>query len=438
MIQEIPYQKELAKIAQEHNIEAYYVGGLVRDRLLGRASKDIDIVTVGSQPEVLLKLLRDHINGGEVAVVGRYGTSQLTTPDGVQIEGVRARAESYDLDSRKPLVRIGTLQDDILRRDFTINCLIAPVSDPENILDPTGMGLRDLRVGVIRTPLEPAQTFSDDPLRMLRAVRFATKLEFAINSTTMNGIRAAAPRMRIISAERISAELDKILLSQAPGRGLELLADAHLLEQILPEIHTRWENDGRDIEYDLDATPADLSLRLAVLFRRTGAPNAHTGNQAAVALCRKRLNHLRYPADEVRLVSKLVDLFPRVYGYNPSADDTEMRQLIYAAGREMPLAIALARSCASRLKSPQPVVWDNLESRCATLDPKGLICDHVLPLDGEIIMETMGIDSGPAVGEVKRDLQQAILAGEIQPDDRAQSLAWLAALREPTHSDLGL
>jgi poly(A) polymerase len=171
-------------------------------------------------------------------VVGRYGTCQLTTPDGIQIEGVRARAESYLPDSRKPNVRNGSLQEDIDRRDFTINCLIIPVNEPEVVLDPTGKGRGDLEDKIIRTPISPAQTFSADPLRMLRAVRFASQLDFQIALETAEGIKKSSARLGILSRERIANELNGILLSPNPARGMSYPYDLGLIQEFAPDLAT--------------------------------------------------------------------------------------------------------------------------------------------------------------------------------------------------------
>ncbi len=439
MIEPIPYQDTLAQIARESGIEAYYVGGLVRDRLLGRHSKDIDIVTVDRDPQILLDMLRVRLGSGKLSVVGRYGTCQLTTPDGIQIEGVRARSESYFFDSRKPTVKAGSLQDDIDRRDFTINCLIIPLDRPDVVLDPTGRGRGDLENKIIRTPMPPAQTFSDDPLRMLRAVRFASQLGFQIAPETEAGIKKSSTRLNIISRERIAGELNGILLSPNPAQGVNDLYALGLLREFAPDLVSirehvpkRWNH----ALFTLGATPPDITLRWAALFHSLSALPAQSGVSGRDSLgaksAHRNLISLRYPDDIARQVARLVELHPAISGYRSSAPDHEVRSLIWAVGTDMPMSLDLARSCLGQPHREPNCTIGDLENRIAALDPHGLLATHTLPLSGDQIMAELEIEQGPMVGVAKDELRRAVISGVLPIDDPAEAASWLMAQREVT------
>lgn len=226
----------VATAADELNIEAYAVGGFVRDKILNRNCKDIDIVCVGSGIELAKRIAENMQPKPHVAYFKNFGTAQIKLHD-IELEFVGARKESYQRDSRKPIVEDGTLQDDISRRDFTINALAVHLSKENfgQVIDAFN-GLEDLKNGIIRTPLDPKITFDDDPLRMMRAIRFASQLNFKIEEKTYNAIEPIADRLKIISQERITDELNKIILSKTPSIGFKLLFDTKLLHQFFPEM----------------------------------------------------------------------------------------------------------------------------------------------------------------------------------------------------------
>ena len=231
-----PIFRQIARLAHEQGVDAYVVGGYVRDHYLGRPSTDIDVVVVGSGVALAEALGRELRT--KVSIFKTFGTAMLRTRDGVEVEFVGARRESYTHDSRKPQVEAGTLEDDQRRRDFTINALAWSLSEEHfgELVDPFE-GMYDLEDGIIRTPCDPDVTFSDDPLRMMRAVRFAAQLGFTIDDETFEAIRRNAERIRIVSRERIITELNKIVLSPVPSMGFMLLENAGLLERIFPEMH---------------------------------------------------------------------------------------------------------------------------------------------------------------------------------------------------------
>ncbi len=269
----------IAAAARTLDAETYLVGGFVRDRLLGGTlPKDIDLVTVGADPMPLLAAVASEFGWHPPERFERFGTAQIRGSRFV-VEGVRARAERYDPDSRNPDVRPGTLEEDIRRRDFTVNALCQTLDGA--VIDITGRGLADLRAGILRTPLDPAETFAEDPLRMFRAARFVARLGFALAPGTVEAMRAQAARTSILSVERVSDELRRLLVAPHPRAGIEVLRDAGLLELVLPELVAAIgvEQSGFHT-YDVyehtlvavEAAPADLVTRTAVLLHDIGKP----------------------------------------------------------------------------------------------------------------------------------------------------------------------
>lgn len=425
MASTIPYQSILAEVASDNNIEAYFVGGIVRDLVLGKVSDDIDIVTTDSPPEVLLTKLSDIIGGGTVNVVGQYGTAQFVSSNGIKIEGVRARAESYDPTSRKPHVQPGTLQEDIERRDFTINCLLMPVQEPGKIVDLTGKGLHDLAQKIIRTPTSPNQTFTDDPLRMLRAVRFASVLDFAIADDTMAAIKLMSPRLRIVSPERIATELTKIIMSQHPSRGFQQLVDLQLLPIISPPLANAVNAQPSIWVHSLatlDMAPPELVLRWASLLHALTAPNQLTPIPKLHS--HQIMTSLRYSDDLATTVGKLIDIKATLPRNSRHASDAMVRSLIWEAQTLLPTVIALSNACQA--VSRMPLQWQELPVRQKQLDPYGQIAAHQLPLSGLEIMEILNLPPGPPIGILKSHLQQAVIEGAIAPDDADSARAWLS------------
>jgi poly(A) polymerase len=430
-------------------VEMYLVGGFVRDRLLGREGKDIDLLAVGDDGMVILAALARRFDWAPAQRFERFGTGQVRG-GGYVVEVVRARAESYDAASRKPDVRPGTLAEDIWRRDFTVNALCQTLDG--HVLDVTGRGLDDLRRGVLRTPLEPEQTFSEDPLRMFRAARFAAQLGFS----TAPGLTAAMTRMaarsQILSAERVAEELRRLLLAPHPRAGLELLRDGGLLPIWFPELEAMVgvEQGGFHI-YDVfdhtahtvAAVSADLITRLAALLHDVGKPPTHSvdlagkhtfydhpavGGEMAKAL----LSRLRFSNDEIAAVELLVRHHLRPIQYRPHEwSDAAVRRLVRDVGEQRDRLLELARGDTRASSFPDTDAIDELEQRMLRLDAGGAVSRMRVPLDGnEILRMAGGRPPGPWVGQVGRALEEAVLDGAIPPGDTEAARRWLDQHRD--------
>jgi len=447
----------LRTAAAELGVEAYLVGGFVRDRLLGRGtSKDIDALVIGDGAVELLGSLARRFGWSRPQRFERFGTVQVRG-DGFVLEAVRARRERYDPDSRKPEVEPGTLEEDIWRRDFTVNALAQDFEG--RVLDLTGRGVDDLFAGVLRTPLDPAETFDEDPLRMFRGARFVAQLDFRIAPGVVEAMRARAFRARppTVSVERIHDELTRLLTSGHPRKGVEVLREGGLLAEVLPELEAMIgvEQSGwhcYDV-YDhtlhaLDHTPtADLVTRLAVLLHDVGKPPTHAvaedgrhtfhdHPQVGAEMAEDILTRLRFSGEEIRDVATLVRLHLRPIQYqHDTHGDAAVRRLIRAAGplRARMLDVARADTLASAF--PGTAGIDELAERMERLDRGGAVSRAAPPLDGETIMRVGGRGPGRWVGRVQDALREAMLDGEFPAGDAAAAEAWLRAhpelLREP-------
>jgi poly(A) polymerase len=371
-------------------------------------------------------------------VFERFGTAQVTVPGHI-VEFVSARAESYPADSRKPVVRPATLDEDLRRRDFTINTLLMDFGG--GIHDRLGSGRADLAARIIRTPAPPRETFNDDPLRMLRAVRFAAVLGFDIAPDLLAAMRDMRTRMvpPVISAERIADELRKMLLSPRPARAVELLDEGGLLEVILPEVAAcKGVQQGGYHTHDVyghtllavDATEADLVVRLAALFHDVGKPStatpdgAFTGHEAVGAqLAEQALSRLRFPQKDIESVGKLVRMHLRPVYYSSEWTDGAVRRLARDAGPLLDRLLELARADLRASAYPDQAKLDELDRRLveARSETPSRMSS---PVDGGDIMRVRDIPAGPEVGRIKTRLTELVLDGEIPPD-REAVLAYL-------------
>jgi poly(A) polymerase len=424
--------------------EAYLVGGFVRDRLLGRqTAKDIDVLVVGDGAVELLRRLARRFAWSRPQQFERFGTAQVRG-DGFIVEAVQARAERYDPESRKPHVRPGSLDDDVWRRDFTVNALCQDFSG--RVLDRTGRGLDDLAAGVLRTPLDPAETFAEDPLRMFRGARFVAQLGFRLAEGVIEAMRSQAPRARILSAERVRDELVRLLGSPHPRRGMEVLREGGLLAQVLPELEAMVgvEQSGYHV-YDvfdhtmhaLDAAPPDLVTRLAVLLHDVGKPPTaavaadgrhtfHDHPQVGGAMAEAILGRLRFSTEEIRAVGALVRLHLRPIQYRPDTHgDAAVRRLVRDAGPLRDRLLEVARADTRASSYPTTATIDELAGRMERLDHGGGVSRAVRPLSGDAVMRMAGRGPGPWVGRVQRAIDEAVLEGEIAPGDPAAAERWL-------------
>jgi len=422
---------------------ACIVGGFVRDLLMGRpAETDVDIVVEGSGAEVAAEWLRQRWDRrARVVPFERFGTAQIAFAVAGErrftVEFVQARSEAYSPQSRKPEVRKGTLEEDAQRRDFTVNALLL---DSRGLVgDPTRRGLDDLAGRLLRTPLDPRETFSEDPLRMLRAARFVAQLGFQLAPGLEDAMSEMAPRLGIVSAERIRDELLKLILAPRPSSGLRILERTGLLAQFAPELAAMAgvEQGGYHLgdvfEHTclaLDAAPAQRVVRLAVLFHDVGkpptaatgpgGPTFHRHPQEGAKISESVLRRLRFSGAEIDAVGELVLLHMRPIQYAPDWADSAVRRLWHAAGDRIPELLALARADTQGSSFPGLDQLDQLEARLAAVaaaNPKGIRP----PLGGEQLKRAFRLGAGPWVGRAQRILLEAVMEGELPGPDQPES-----------------
>jgi poly(A) polymerase len=437
-----PVFKVASEIVTEKNVEAYVIGGFVRDLLLDRPSKDIDIVVVGSGLD-LAKACAEKLRVKKVSTFERFGTAHFRYKD-LEVEFVGARKESYRSDSRKPSVEDGSLRDDQNRRDFSINALALNLHKDHfgELIDPFN-GRVDLDKKIIRTPLEPAKTYSDDPLRMMRAIRFATQLDFKIENKSLEAIAENAHRLEIISRERIVTELNKIILSDTPSRGFKLLYSTKLLHQFFPEmialqgIETRDGKSHKDNFYhtlevldNISENTPNLWLRWSALLHDIAKPATkrfdtkvgwtfHGHEDLGARMVSKIFKRLKLPLDaKMKYVQKLVRLHLRpislVKGF---VTDSAVRRLLFEAGDDIDDLMVL---CNADITSKNEFKVKKYKKNFATVkekliavEEKDRIRNFQPPVSGELIMKTFGLEPGEEIGTIKSKIKDAILEGVI-------------------------
>lgn len=440
---ETPIFRLISETADELNTACYVIGGWVRDLFLGRPSKDIDIVVVGSGIDFAGALCHKLGKKAHLSVFRNFGTAQVKYKD-LELEFVGARKESYHRDSRKPVVEDGTLEDDQNRRDFTINALAICLNKDcfGELVDPFE-GRCDLEERIIRTPLDPDITFSDDPLRMMRGIRFATQLRFSIDPETMDSLHRNADRIAIISKERITEELNKILASPCPSIGFVLLDECGLLERIFPElkalqgIESRNGKAHKDNFYHtlevldtLSRKTDNLWLRWAALLHDIGKPATkrwepktgwtfHNHNYIGEKMIPGIFRTLKLPMNEkMKYVQKLVGLHMRPIAIaDEGVSDSAVRRLLFEAGDDIEDLMTLCEAdITSKNETKKKRFLENFQlvrQKLKDLEERDRIRNFQPPVTGEEIMETFGLAPCREVGALKSSIKDAILDGVI-------------------------
>jgi poly(A) polymerase len=444
-----PVFKVIAQTADSMGVQAYAIGGFVRDIFLQRPSKDIDIVVLGNgiafaeQVAAALKV--------KVAVFKNFGTAMLKYRD-IEVEFVGARKESYRTDSRKPIVENGTLDDDQKRRDFTINALAIALHAGEfgQLVDPFG-GIVHLDEKLIKTPLNPAETFSDDPLRMMRAIRFSSQLNFKISDDAIEAIKNNKDRIRIVSQERVTDELNKIILSPVPSIGFNYLFDTGLLHIIFPQMTALYGVDYIDGKGHKDnfyhtlqvldnicPVTDDLWLRWAAILHDIAKPATkrfepghgwtfHGHEDRGARMVPKIFTQLKLPLNEhMKFVQKLVQLHLRpIVLAQDTITDSAVRRLLFEAGDDTEALMLLCKADITTKNEYKVKRYRNnfelVLQKLKDVEERDKVRNWQPPISGTDIMELFGITAGREVGIIKNQIREAILEGDI-PNDREAAL----------------
>ena len=438
--------KVIGTVCDELCVDGYVIGGYVRDCLLQRTCKDIDVVVTGSGIDVATLTAKKLGAGIHVTVFKNFGTAMLVYDDW-NIEFVGARKESYRSDSRKPIVEEGTLEDDQKRRDFTINALAIKLngSDAGTLSDPFN-GIADLNEGIIRTPLAPALTYSDDPLRMMRAIRFATQLDFTIEPNSLHAITENRERIKIVSKERITDELNKILMSPIPSVGFKLLFDTRLLHLIFPQMTALYgveyvagkghkDNFYHTLQVidNISKNTDNLWLRWAALLHDIAKPATkrfeegtgwtfHGHEDKGARMVPSIFAQLKLPLNEkMKYVQKLVLLHLRPIVLAQSiVTDSAVRRLLFEAGEDIDDLMTL---CQADITSKNEVKvkkylgnFELVKQKLVEVEEKDKMRNWQPPVTGEMIMEAFQLKPGPEIGIIKNAIREAIIEGDISSD----------------------
>ena len=449
----LPVFEHLRETARSLQLNTYVIGGYVRDHLLGRECKDIDIVVEG-KGTAFAAAFADRIGAKEFALFENFMTAMVRF-DGYEIEFVGCRKESYRRDSRKPIVEEGTIQDDQIRRDFTINALSISLNEKNygELIDPFG-GLSDLKEGILRTPTDPQITFSDDPLRMLRAIRFSTQLGFHIEDTTYHAIAHNKERIKIVSKERITDELNKIIATPQPSKGFKLLFNTGLLHLIFPEMAAlqgievingmaHKDNFYHTLQVldNLCATSEDLWLRWSAILHDIAKPPTkrfepghgwtfHGHEDKGARMVPGIFKRLALPLnDKMKFVQKMVKLHLRPIALvDDGVSDSAIRRLIFDAGDDLELLLLLCRAdITTRDKRKMHKYlenFDRVEEKVKEVEERDSVRNWQPPVTGEMIMAEFNIGPSKVVGTIKNAIREAILEGEI-PNEKEAAMEFM-------------
>jgi poly(A) polymerase len=454
----------VGKVAKKEGVEAFVVGGFIRDQMLGRGSKDMDIVVLGDGIAFAKSFVKS-LGKGNVVTYERFGTAMVNltdSPSGSEIgkvEFVTARKESYSTDSRKPDVKVGTLEDDLSRRDFTINAIAASVTGDHlgELIDPFS-GREDLEKGLIRTPLDPEKTFDDDPLRLLRAIRFASQLRFEIEKKALAAITRRKERLNIVSQERITDEFLKILGSPMPSVGLKLMFDTGVMRIVFPEVadmagvEQREEYHHKDVFLhtlrvvdNVSEMSDNLWLRFTALVHDIAKPRTkafregigwtfHGHDEIGARMMKGIFQRMRLPFDQLKYVEKLVRLHLRPMALvDEAVTDSAVRRLLFESGEEIDDLLTLCRADITS-KNPQLVQrfmknYDIVSTKMKEVEEKDRLRAFQPPVRGDEIMQVCNLEPGPLVGKLKKSIEEAILDGII-PNEHDAALEYLLKIKD--------
>jgi len=451
------FLRRIGALADRENIEAYVVGGYVRDKLLGKKDTDIDVVVVGDAI-AFAKLVSKENKLGNVVVYERFGTAMLPV-NGGKFEFVTAREEQYDRASRKPAVRQASLRSDLSRRDFTINAFALSLNAGRwgELEDPYD-GEADLSKKLVRTPLDPEKTFDDDPLRILRAIRFASQLRFQIEKETLRAIRVMRERLKIVSQERVTDEFLKILSSPKPSVGLALLHDTGVAEVMFPEltalagVEQRKEHHHKDVFLHtlqvvdtVSKSTENLWLRLAALVHDIAKPKTkafvegtgwtfHGHDEVGARMMKGIFRRMRLPMEHLPYVEKLVRLHLRpMVLVDDGVTDSAVRRLLFEAGNAIDDLMLLCRADITT-KNPSRGArysknYDIVVEKLKEVEEKDRLRNWQPPVRGDEIMRVCGLEPGPMVGTLKKKIEEAILDGDI-PNEHAAALEFLLRIKD--------
>ena len=452
-----PILRRVGAIAAQQKIVAYVVGGFVRDALLGKRVRDIDVVVIGGGID-FARVVASRLENATLVVFERFGTAQLQL-DEFKLEFVGSRKESYSKDSRKPAVATGTLEEDLSRRDFTINALAASLREDRMgvVVDPFD-GQKDLAAKILRTPLDPRTTFDDDPLRIMRAFRFAAQLEFTVASDVLEAAQSMHERLAIVSQERITEEFLKILQSPKPSIGLKLMFDTGVMELVFPEVAKLAGVDQRQDHHHKDvflhtlmvldniaATTENVWLRFAALLHDLAKPKTkafkegigwtfHGHEELGARLVKPIFRRMKLPLEHVPYIEKLVRLHLRPMALvDAEVTDSAVRRLLFDAGEEIDDLMLL---CSADITSKNPKLVERVKrnyelvvEKMKEVEQKDRMRNWQPPLRGDEIMQICGLPAGPSIGLLKDAITEAILEGTI-PNDHDAALNHLLQIKD--------
>ena len=467
LIPDIMYR--IGDLADEENLPCYIVGGYVRDLLMQRPCSDIDIMVIG-EPVPFARKIADRLHGKNFVLFERFRTAQLELKDGngesFKLEIVGARKESYNPESRKPITSIGTIEDDLSRRDFTINALALRVNrEKRNEIVDLFDGVRHIGERLLRTPLDPEKTFSDDPLRMMRAARFACQLQFTLDKESTLAMKAMHDRIQIVSRERVSHEFLKIMQCPKPSIGLEILYSTGLLKEIIPELDIMAgieQVDGlghKDTLFhtfqvvdNLSTHTDKLWLRVAALFHDIAKPvtkrfspgagwTFHGHEAVGIKIVARIFKAMKWPLDPLEYVQKMVRMHHRPIPLSKEEiTDSAVRRLMFESGPDLEDLMSLCRADVTS-KNPRKVQrimqnFNNVEERIAEVAEKDQLAKWRPPISGNDIMEMLQLTEGRLVGTIKSRVENAIIDGLI-PYDRQAALDYVLVVYRELQPETG-